>query len=153
MTIRIILILIFFSQSINAPSSYWRTKTLSISNDSALRKEIVDSIVYNLFWNTDELYGVSIYLKKSDFSDNAKKMLLRYFERSLRETDKERIKIEVEQIVERDIEKYKNEALTKDIPFELYYENVRKDLCQKYLSQTSIQTRNNVPPLYARILG
>jgi len=145
--------LLLFCQLVDAQNQRWRVQTLALSEDAVLRQAIVDSIVINSFWNTDELNRVLIFLNKEDFSSDSKKMLLSYFNRDIRAVDIDRIKKEVDDRMKKNLERYEREAIEKNVPFTQHYESVREDLIYRKLLVVSEQARSIVSPMYARILG
>ena len=135
--------------------SWWRSDILNKSNDSVLRVSVVDSIVNESFWDTRAGYmrWYREMFRKTDFSENAKKTLLSYFDRTLPKTAIDRAKQNAINNLNFDIEKLRLEAEKKGLDYDSLY-NVRLEKqINKNIGYISADARNRVSPLYARLLG
>ncbi|MDR2126367.1 MAG: hypothetical protein LBP63_06025 [Prevotellaceae bacterium] len=132
-----------------------RGTILQRSNDITLRQSVIDSIVNESFWAIKANYirWYSTLYRKEDFSEFAKKTLLNYFSRELPDVEINNITNEVKKRLDKDIVKYKSEARRKSIEFDSYYNEIFNREIKKSIKIMSERARNQVSPLYARLLG
>jgi hypothetical protein len=132
-----------------------RGTILQRSKDISLRQSVVDSIVSESFWamNANYIRWYSTLYRKEDFSEFAKKTLLNYFNRELPDVEKNKIVTETKRRIDKDTAKYKIEAEKKGIEFDNYYNETLHNEIKKRIQIMSKRARNQVSPIYARLLG
>jgi hypothetical protein len=134
-----------------------RIKILSENQqDTILRRKIVDSIITESFDYTkaNEIKLFLNILKKEDFSENAKKRLVEYFDRSLTEYEKDNIKENcIKRIENLYLEEYKQQAVLQNIPFEEYYQNKLNKEISVAIQYAQKEALNNISSVYPRLLG
>jgi hypothetical protein len=134
-----------------------RIKILSANQkNTILRQKIVDSIINESFdyAKANEIKLFLNLLKKEDFSENAKEKLIKYFNRNLSEYDKDNIKKNcIKHINNFRLEKYKQQAMLQNIPFEEYYQNELNKETNAAIHYAHKEALNNISSVYPRLLG